>query len=139
MSKSFTLNQVNELLPEIEKRLSVIREKKSTYMRLHDAIFVQELVSDSEKKHGADLFDSDLEADIQKLEEIIQVLADEIETLVGLGCVLRSIDLGLIDFPGQHGGTRVFFSWQYGEKAIAFVRRRGASNEAERLPLSSLN
>ncbi len=126
MSKSFTLEQVNEMLPEVDRRLKLICEKRSVYRRIHDAVFVQELAQDAEKKSGADLFDSNLEEDIQSLEETIYALAKEIDALIELGCVLRSMDAGLVDFPGQHHGERIFFSWKTGEKQIAFIRKRGA-------------
>ena len=135
MSKTFTLQQANEMLPEVQRRLGLILQKRSAYLRIHDAVFVQELAHDAEKKAGADLFDSDLEKDIQNLEETIYDLAKEIDGLIDLGCVLRSLDLGLVDFPGQHQGERVFFSWKTGEKEIGFIRRR-ANNASERVPLN---
>lgn len=136
MSKSFTLEQVNQMLPDVESRLNLIREKRSIYLRIHDSVFVQELAQDAEKKAGADFFDSDLDKDIQNLEETIYDLAKAIDELIDLGVILRSIDSGLIDFPGQHRGERVFFSWKAGEKQIAFTRKRSAAGAStERTPL----
>ena len=136
MSKTFTLDQVNELLPEVQRRLDLIIQKRSAYLRIHDAVFVQELAQDVEKKSGADFFDSDLEKDIQNLEETIYDLAQEIDSLIDLGCILRSLDAGLVDFPGQHTGERIFFAWKTGEKKINFIRRRGVSGpDLERKPL----
>ncbi len=136
MSKSFTLEQVNEMLPEVERRFKLIQEKRSVYLRIHDAVFVQELAADAEKKLGKDMFDADLEKDIQNLEETIYALAKEIDDLVDLGCILRSIDCGMVDFPGQHHGERVFFAWKAGEKKIEFIRRRGTNGTAsERIAL----
>lgn len=136
MSKSFTLEQVNQMLPEVERRLTSIREKRAIYLRVHDAVFVQELARDAEKKAGADLFESDLDKDIQNLEETIYDLAKEIDQLIEMGLILRSIDSGLIDFPGSHQGERVFFSWKTGEKQIAFLRRRSAAGAStERTPI----
>lgn len=136
MSKSFTLEQVNQMLPDVERRLNLIREKRSIYLRVHDAVFVQELAQDAEKKAGADLFESDLDKDIQNLEETIYELAKEIDQLIEMGVILRSMDSGLIDFPGAHQGERVFFSWKSGEKEIAFIRRRSAGGAStERIPL----
>jgi len=136
MSKTFTLEEVNRLLPDVDHRFTLICEKRAAYLRVHDAIFVQELAHSAEKK-GADLFDADLEKDIQNLETIIYDLAKEIDALIELGCVLRSIDQGLIDFPGQHHGERLFFSWKKGEKEIGFIRRRVAgAASADRIALN---
>ena len=136
MSKSFTLEQANEMLPEVERRLKLICGKRAVYLRIHDAVFVQELAQDAEKKSGADLFDANLEEDIQNLEETIYELAKEIDALIELGCVLRSMDAGLVDFPGRHHGERVFFAWKTGEQQIAFIRKRGAAGaSSERTPI----
>ena len=59
MPKSFTLAEVNQLVPEVETRLSAIRAKRVIYLRIHDAVFVQELANDAEKKVGPDFFDSE--------------------------------------------------------------------------------
>ena len=37
------------------------------------------------------------------------------------GCILRDVDLGLVDFPFRaSGGATVFLCWRLGEPAIAF-------------------
>jgi len=136
MSKSFTLEQVNQMLPDIARRFALIAEKRSVYLRVHDAIFVQELANNAEKQSGADLFAGDLEKDIQSLEETIFDLSKEIDDLISHGCILRSMDQGLIDFPGELRGERVYFSWKAGEKQIAFYRKRSvAGASAERISL----
>lgn len=136
MSKSFTLEQVNQMLPDIARRFTLIAEKRSIYLRVHDAIFVQELANNAEKQSGADLFAGDLEQDIQSLEETIFELSKEIDELISLGCILRSMDQGLIDFPGELRGERVYFAWKTGEKQIAFYRKRSTSGaSAERISL----
>ena len=44
--------------------------------------------------------------------------AKEIEAT---GCILRDVDLGLVDFPFRaSGGATVFLCWRLGEPAIAF-------------------
>lgn len=136
MSKSFTLEQVNQMLPDVARRFALICEKRSIYLRVHDNVFVQELAQNAEKQNGADFFAGDLEKDIQNLEETIYDLSKEIDALAELGCVLRSLDQGLIDFPGQLNGERVFFSWKAGEDKIAFYRRRSAAGVSpERIAL----
>lgn len=124
------------MLPDVVQRFAAISEKRSIYLRVHDAIFVQELASNAEKKNTADLFDSDLESDIKNLEETIYDLSKEIDDLLEMGCILRSMDLGLIDFPGTHRGERVFFSWKMGEKQIQFFRKRTAQGASQdRFPI----
>ena len=46
-----------------------------------------------------------LEKEIQKLEE--------------LGCVLKDMNIGLIDFPAVRLGTRVWLCWKLGEDTVS--------------------
>ncbi len=48
-NKIFTLQEAEALLPELEKRLKLLRTKKEAYSRTHDLLFMQELVCAAEK------------------------------------------------------------------------------------------
>jgi hypothetical protein len=49
-----------------------------------------------------------------------QTLKDEIEHLAERGIVLRDPESGLVDFPTERDGRRVFLCWQLGEDRVAF-------------------
>jgi hypothetical protein len=51
------------------------------------------------------------------LSKRLVAIAGEIESI---GCVLRDLDLGLVDFPFRAGGGAVFLCWKIGEPAILF-------------------
>lgn len=42
-----------------------------------------------------------------------------INRIEAYGCVMKDIDLGLLDFPALRGGRPVFLCWKAGEAAIA--------------------
>jgi hypothetical protein len=37
-----------------------------------------------------------------------------------MGCILKDINTGLVDFPTVRKGREVFLCWQHGEPEIAF-------------------
>jgi hypothetical protein len=51
------------------------------------------------------------------LSKRLVAIAGEIESI---GCVLRDLDLGLVDFPFRARGGAVFLCWKIGEPAILF-------------------
>jgi hypothetical protein len=53
------------------------------------------------------------------VEEINRVVHDIEE----LGGVLKDLELGLVDFPTDIAGERVYLCWQYGEKAVGYWHR----------------
>ena len=42
-----------------------------------------------------------------------------INRIEAYGCVMKDIDLGLLDFPALRGGRPVFLCWKAGEPALA--------------------
>lgn len=89
----FTPRQANELLPEMKETvLQIISIKKEA-----------DSVNDDDKMTVAM---KHLEKEIQKLEE--------------LGCVLKDMSIGLIDFPAVRLGRRVWLCWKLGEETVSF-------------------
>jgi hypothetical protein len=50
----------------------------------------------------------------------LQTLRSEVERLAADGILLRDPETGLIDFPGELGGRRVFLCWRPDEERVAF-------------------
>lgn len=63
-----------------------------------------------------------------------QTLKAGVEELATRGILLRDPEMGLVDFPAQRDGERVFLCWRLGEDAVAhFHGERGGY--ARRKPL----
>lgn len=45
-------------------------------------------------------------------------MADAAAQIESFGCILKDIDLGLIDFPYDAGDEVVFLCWQFGESRV---------------------
>ena len=133
--RTFTLQEADALLPELEKRLKHLQSKKETYSRMHDSLFMHELVCAAERSNGLLEEKDDLEDGIRALEEAIEGLAGDVEAIFALGCILRNIERGHVEFFGAHDGEEVYFSWQLGEPSVAHYRPLGKKAH-ERVSLS---
>ena len=131
----FSREEANALLPELEKCLKLLRTKKEAYSRTHDLLFMHELVCTAEQKNGFVEEKDDLEDGIHALEEAIEELAKDVEAIFAMGCFLRNIERGHIEFLGLHDGREVYFSWQLGEPSVGHYRPLGKKAH-ERIPLS---
>jgi hypothetical protein len=49
-----------------------------------------------------------------------QALKAELEYLARRGILLRDPETGLVDFPAEHEGRRVFLCWRLGEERVAW-------------------
>lgn len=65
-----------------------------------------------------------LEGDVEGLRRQAEELVNEINRLhariVAMGCELKGLDEGLIDFPAEREGRVVYLCWKLGEPAIAW-------------------
>ncbi len=98
-------------MPDIKSRLRQIIERK----RLADA-----LKTEVEHFHliGYDVPES--KEKVRELDQIIKELMQSIAELEDMGILIRDIDSGLIDFPAEKFGDKVFLCWKYGESEIDY-------------------
>ena len=54
------------------------------------------------------------------MTDAMERLEREILKLEDQGCVLKDINVGLVDFPAVRLGVRVWLCWKIGEKKIEF-------------------
>ena len=118
----FLLEEANALLPELDSSLARLVHKKEIYARCHDELLMHELLVQAEHHAGTPAADppGGIEADIRAVEAAIEDLEKEIEQIRALGCVLRSIDRGWVDFLSNRDGETIYLCWRRGEKSIQF-------------------
>jgi hypothetical protein len=121
----FSREEADALLPELEKCLRLLRTKKEAYSRTHDLLFMHELVCAAERTNGLLEEKDDLEDGIHALEEAIEDLAKDVDAIFAMGCLLRNIEKGHVEFFGALEGRPVYFSWQLGEPRISHYRPLG--------------
>jgi hypothetical protein len=132
--KIFSREEADVLVPELEKRLRLLKAKKESYSRTHDLIFMHELVCAAEKTNGLPDGKDDLDGGIHALEDAIEDLAKDVEAIFDLGCLLRDLEKGHVEFFGTHHGKEVYFSWHLGEPRVAYYR---SLENHDRIPLSA--
>jgi hypothetical protein len=52
--------------------------------------------------------------------DALELLGRETERLSAEGILIRDIDTGLVDFPGERDGRPVFLCWKLGEDEVGF-------------------
>lgn len=105
-----TLPMLRELLPRLRRSRRALIESSA---RIADAV-----QADGGGVAGSDWFDVQ-----RSLRADLTLLADQ-------GILLRDPEMGLVDFPSEREGKRVFLCWKLGEERIAWFHeeRAGLSN-----------
>jgi hypothetical protein len=94
-------------LPMLRDMLPRIREARRALIDASERI-TEAVAADGGGVSGGDWF-----AAQERLRADLTALADE-------GILLRDPETGLVDFPAERDGERVFLCWKLGEETVAF-------------------
>ena len=115
----FTVADANTELGALRERLPRLREAR------------EGLIASSSRIEGAVAADGGGVAGTDWFQHQ-QVLKDEVEYLAERGIMLRDPETGLVDFPAERDGERVFLCWRLGEDDVAYYHTEHAGFSARR-------
>jgi hypothetical protein len=117
--KYFTLAEANKMLPALDAQLKTLQGVKTELEEKYRmyAVYKDKIVRRAnEQSEGSDkdpLFG--LELDMEFLQIQARSMLSQFEQL---GVQLKSIELGLLDFPSQLDGQEILLCWRQGETEI---------------------
>jgi hypothetical protein len=103
--RRFTPGEAEGELTELRERLPRLRDSRRALIRASERIS-DAVASDGGGTAGVDWFEAQ------------QTLKTEVEYLAERGILLRDPETGLVDFPADRDGRRVFLCWRLGEEAV---------------------
>lgn len=111
----FTLGEATALLPRLTDLVGALR-------RLRDDAVVKKAQVDLlwRRLEGGEPVLSVIGEEQRQLDAISARLVSAAEEVESTGCVLRDLDMGLVDFPFRIRAGVVFLCWRVGEPAIQF-------------------
>ncbi len=120
-------------LEEAETRLKNVRPLLESARRLKREI---EMIA-----AGYDYDTTLLEHEMPRLNTLAHKLGLKLERMEELGCYVKDLDIGIVDFLTQFEGRDVFLSWKLGEHKIQFWHEmdEGFSQRQPILDLSQLD
>jgi hypothetical protein len=123
VSRSFTLDEANRLIPRVAATLGrttqLIGQARAIARRLAEAGLSGE--RPGELPDADDVDDPELAAELARARLLAEAATDEARRLEALGIVVRDLERGLVDFRSVVDGEReVWLCWQLGEREIRF-------------------
>jgi hypothetical protein len=118
MPRFFTLQQAEQVLPDVDSAIREAIALKAEYDRSET-----ELQNFSQRVSAMGGVQVDRAQFLERQrgrEEGVLALKQAIEKIQGFGCVLKDLDIGLIDFPTLFRGKEVYLCWKLGEAGIQF-------------------
>ena len=130
--KMFTVEQANQLLPWLTQNLLELQQKRNEIISLEVEIDAMELISGGENEPLSDSLSEKVEEYTDTVNRFYAVV-DEIQES---GCLLKDVNLGLIDFYTYRNDHIVFLCWKLGESEVGYWHDVG-SGYNYRQPLTS--
>jgi hypothetical protein len=118
MSKRFTLAEAQRLIPRVDRLLRDAVAVKSEYDEAEAAI--QSFTERVMMMGGMDVDRSVALETRTRRDSAAGRLRAALQQVQEIGCVVKDLDIGLIDFPTLFRGVEVYMCWKLGEPAIEF-------------------
>ena len=113
--KIFSLDEANAMLPKLTRSLEDLRQMHSRALSLQVEIDALELISTPDENGENPILHERITQYQNQMSEIY-ARVDEIHSW---GCLLKDIEMGLIDFYGDIDGRMVFLCWKLGEPFVS--------------------
>ena len=113
----FTVEEANALLPELRVILEHLQAKRRELEERQQALeTIRQQAAENGYRLGGEGF-LRIKREAESILEECNVAVTQIETL---GCLLKDLHLGLVDFPFLHEGREVLLCWKPDEAEVAY-------------------
>jgi hypothetical protein len=110
MTKYFSLEEANHTLPQVRSLVAQIRQAREAIIAAQPELWpvLEKSIGNGGSKKAGELL-----AEFHRVEQGVKSLQE-------IGCVLKDMSLGLVDFPALRDGREVWLCWKYDEPEIMF-------------------
>jgi len=121
-SKYFSLTEAERLRSQIEPMLIEAMETRRKLGEFDDQLGA---LAERIQRSGGLLVNYEKTARVRlernRLEESLQ---SSLERIHSMGCIVKDLDIGLLDFPSRLNDEDVYLCWRLGEDRIRFYHRQ---------------
>jgi hypothetical protein len=107
----FSEEEANELIPRLEVLMRRLQAQATSLRARIDELSV----TDPSIMHSEM---NEIVGRYPELRSFATNMAEAAAQIESFGCILKDIDLGLVDFPYDMGEDVVFLCWQFGESRV---------------------
>ena len=127
--KTFTVESANRALPLVKR---IVEDIVRSFEAWQEQVRELDVIGAGARSEATDARTADIERRIASLAADVQSFLGELEAL---GIEFKGFDMGLVDFPCDMAGRRVYLCWRLGEPAVSHWHEMDAGY-AGRRPLA---
>ncbi len=118
--KTFTVSEADALLPKVRPLIEQLQELQRSIAKTNEQL--DEMVAKLAGGNGYPIHSvKDQIKTLTKHQlQLIETFQSALQQLEGLGCMLKDLNIGLIDFYGTRNGQPILLCWKMGEDRIQF-------------------
>lgn len=109
--KLFTPDEANALIPFLEEKILQLRAFRNLLASMEIEIDALELITEKDADGKSSRLEQKVATYYQKVDDFYGI----VEAIHERGCLMKDVDLGLVDFYMMHEGKVVFLCWKSGE------------------------
>ena len=110
MTRYFTAEEANQVLPQVRSLINQILQARQKIIEARPdllPVLERSIGNGGSKKAG------EVIVDFKRLEDGVLALQD-------LGCVLKDLSTGLVDFPAIRDGREILLCWKHDEPQVMY-------------------
>ena len=116
--RRYTIAQVEAVLPELASRFATVMQLRSQLKSLYARLDEGGHPPGQTMPDGAP---AEVVRDRAVFDGMAEALREEVAAIAATGCVIRDIEIGLVDWLGAGAdGRDVWLCWRYGERALGW-------------------
>jgi hypothetical protein len=110
MAKHFTAEEANRALPQVRALVDRILQARQAILDARPDLWpvLEHAIGNGGSRKAGEVLQ-----DFKRLEDSVKSLQD-------IGCVLKDISTGLVDFPALRDGREVLLCWKYDEPQVMY-------------------
>ena len=112
----FTIEEANGLVSSLEIEFGRIARARAELAPLIEALGGAD--ASVAILHDGEDVPPGRERDAARLRLLAAEITDSVERVNDMGCLVKDLELGLVDFYAMQEGEPVFLCWQFGEPAV---------------------
>ena len=120
--KVFTAEEANRLLPKLTELIKELQTNQQEVLVKEVQIDTIELLYPSGENEKPSL---EVAREIEKYNQLVNHFYSLLDEIHEMGCFLKDIEAGLIDFYALHQGKVVYLCWRLGEPEVGFWHEVG--------------
>ena len=118
----FTLSEAESTRVEIESSLIEAMESRRKMVHLEAALLAQ--TERIVRMGGVSIPYEKAAATRLERDRVAESLQDAVDRIHSTGCIVKDLDVGLLDFPARMDNQNVYLCWRLGEDRIRFYHRQ---------------